>query len=123
MDVRMHPALPMPAPEFRALHSEERSYLLEWQTRVRAIGIDAVQDLAPRPWPCPIADTVIGIYKLRDELASWLVVGHAGWWAVSCRDDGSVSQSLGSLADALALVYQLGTRQRGMQPLGPRLVE
>jgi hypothetical protein len=42
---------------------------------------------------------------------------------VSCRDDGSVSQSLGSLADALALVYQLGTRQRGMQPLGPRLVE
>ena len=31
---RMHPALPMPAPEFRALQSEERSYLLEWQTRV-----------------------------------------------------------------------------------------
>jgi hypothetical protein len=119
----MHPALPMPAAEFRALQSEERSYLLEWQTRVRAIGIDAVQDLAPRPWPCPIADTVIGIYKLGDELASWLVVGHAGWWAVSRRDDGSVSQSLGSLADALALVYQLGTRQLGTQQLGLRLVE
>jgi hypothetical protein len=119
----MHPALPMPAPEFRALQSEERSYLLEWQTRVRAIGIDAVQDLAARPWPCPIADAVIGIYKLGDELASWLVVGHAGRWAVSCCDDGSVSQSLGSLAGALALVYQLGTRQLGMQQLGPRLVE
>ena len=80
----MHPALPVPAPEFRALLAEERSYLLDWQSRVRAIGIDAVQDLAPRRWPCPIADTIIGVYKLGDELASWLVVGHAGWWAVSC---------------------------------------
>lgn len=103
----------MPAPEFRALRSDERSYLLDWQTRVRAIGIDAVQDLVPRRWPCPIAETIIGIYKLGDEMASWLVVGHAGWWAVSCCDDGTVSQSLGSLADALTLVYQLGTRQPG----------
>ena len=119
----MHPALPVPAPEFRALHAEERSCLLDWQSQARAIGIDAVQDLAPRRWPCPIADTIIGVYKLGDELASWLVVGHAGWWAVSCCDDGTVSQSLGSLADALALVYQLGTRQPGTRQLGTPSIE
>ncbi len=119
----MRPALPVPAPEFRALHTEERSYLLDWQSRVREIGIDAVQDLAPRRWPCPIADTIIGVYKLGDELASWLVVGHAGWWAVSCCGDGTVSRSFGSLADALALVYQLGTRELGTHQPGTQSIE
>jgi hypothetical protein len=102
----MAPSLPTSA-AFRALRADERSYLLDWWSRARGIGIDAVEDLVSRPWPCPIADTIIGIYKLGDELASWLVIGHAGRWAVSCCDDGTVSRSLGSLADALLLVSRL----------------
>jgi hypothetical protein len=99
--------LPASATTFRALRTDERSYLLDWRTRVRGLGIDAVEDLASRPWPCPVAETIIGIYKKGDAFASWLVVGHAGCWAVSCCDDGTVSGSLGSLVDALSLVSRL----------------
>ena len=121
---QIQPALPVPAPEFAALQADERSYLRDWQTRAGAIGIDAVQDLLQRPWPCPIADTIIGIYRHGDELASWMVVGHAGQWVVSCCNDGAISRSLGSLADALALVYQLaGVHQHGTIQSGTRSIE
>lgn len=123
-NVRMQPTLPVPVPQFAALEPNERSYLQDWQTRAGAIGIDAVQDLRQRPWPCPIADTIIGIYRYGDELASWLVVGHAGQWVVSCCNDGAVSRSLGSLADALTLVYQLtGVYQPGAMQSGTRSIE
>jgi hypothetical protein len=92
---------------FRALRADERAYLLDWQIGAHGLGIDAVEDLVSRPWPCPIAETIIGIYKLGDELASWLVIGHAGGWAVSCCNDGTVSRSLASLVDALSLVSRL----------------
>jgi hypothetical protein len=123
-NVRIQPVLPIPAPEFAALQPDERTCLLDWQTRAGAIGIDAVQDLRQRPWPCPIADTILGIYRHGDELASWLVVGHAGQWVVSCCNDGAVSRSLESLADALTLIYQLaGVDQLETTQSGTRSIE
>jgi hypothetical protein len=103
----MPPTSTSPSTAFRALRADEHSYLRDWLIRARDLGIDAVEDLGSRPWPCPVAETIIGIYKLGDETASWLVVGHAERWAVSCCDDGTVSRSLGSLADALLLVSRL----------------
>jgi hypothetical protein len=123
-NLRIQPALPVPGPEFAALQPDERAFLQDWQARASAIGIDAVQDLRQRSWPCPIADTIIGIYRDADELASWLVVGHAGQWVVSCCNDGAVSRSLGSLADALTLVYQLaGVYQPGTMQSGTQSIE
>ncbi len=90
---------------FSALSPDERRHLREWQTAARAIGIDAVEDLASRPWPCPIADTVIGVFQAGTEAAPWLVIGHIGTWAVACCTEGTVSRTLHSLAEALAVIY------------------
>jgi hypothetical protein len=90
---------------FSALSPDERHHLREWQSAARAIGIDAVEDMASRPWPCPIADTVIGVFQAGTEAAPWLVIGHDGAWAVACCAEGMVSRTLHSLAEALGVIY------------------
>lgn len=93
------------AQSFSALSPDERRHLHEWQTAAGVIGIDAVEDLASRPWPCPIADTVIGVFQTGTDAAPWLVIGHNGTWAVACCTEGTVSRTLHSLAEALAVIY------------------
>lgn len=90
---------------FHGLSPLERRLLSRWLTAARQAGIDAAEDLGVRPWPTPSADSIIGVFKSGHLLASWLIVGHQGSWAVACCADGNVSVSLGSLADALALIY------------------
>jgi hypothetical protein len=97
-----------PSQPFTGLSPDERRHLREWQSAARTIGIDAVEDLAPRPWPCPIADTVIGVFRAGSETAPWLVIGHNGAWAVAHCAEGSVSRTLHSLAEALAVIYPGG---------------
>lgn len=93
---------------FRGLSPEEQSVLSRWLTAARAAGIDAAEDLGVRPWPAPAAEVIIGIFKAGHLLASWLVVGQSGSWAVACCADGGVSPSLGTLTDALSLVCPVG---------------
>ena len=90
---------------FGGLSSDERRYLREWRISAMANGIDAVEDLTSRPWPCPVSGTVIGVFTRGSEAAGWLVVGEAGAWAVACCTKGDVSQALSSLAEALALIH------------------
>ena len=90
---------------FGGLSSDERRHLREWQISARAIGIDAVEDLTSRPWPCLVPGTVIGVFTAGSKAARWLVVGEEGEWAVaSCRED-NVSGALNSLAEALAVIH------------------
>ena len=91
--------------EFGALSPTERRYLEQWQHAARAVGIDAVEDLMQRRWPCTVDGAVIGIFMEGDDAAAWLVVKHKGQWAVACCADGTVSRSVGSLADALTELY------------------
>ncbi len=90
---------------FRALTSDERRHLRAWQSSARSIGIDAVEDLTERPWPCPIAESVIGVFQGGSTAAQWLVIGHNGAWAVACCADGEVSRTLSSFAEALVMIY------------------
>ncbi len=90
---------------FAGLSSDERRQLREWQISARAISIDAVEDLTSRPWPSPVAGTVIGVFTAGSEAARWLVVGEQGAWAVACCTQGDVSQALNSLVEALAVIY------------------
>ena len=90
---------------FSGLSPDERRHLRDWQSAARTAGIDAVEDLASRPWPCPVADTVIGVFRAGLETAPWLVIGHNGAWAVASCAEGSVSRTLHSLAEALAVIY------------------
>lgn len=90
---------------FSGLSLDERHYLSEWQASARAIGIDAVEDLTRRPWPCPVPDTVIGVFHAESNAARWLVVGQGGAWAVACCAEGTASPTLNSLAEALAVIY------------------
>ena len=105
---------------FNELSPDERRHLREWQSAASTIGIDAVEDLASRPWPCPIADTVIGVFRAGSETAPWLVIGHNGAWAVACCTEGSVSRELHSLAEALAVIYPGSPQLRGYAAFNPR---
>lgn len=89
---------------FRGLSPVERRTLSRWLAAARRAGIDAAEDLGVRPWPAPSADSIIGVFKAGHLLASWLIVGQSGSWAVACCADGNVSSPLDTLADALALV-------------------
>jgi hypothetical protein len=91
----------------RGLTPTERRYLEQWQRAARAVGIDAVEDLSQRLWPCFVNGAVIGVFVEDDETAAWLVVKHNERWAVSCCADNTVSRSVESLSDALAQLYVL----------------
>jgi hypothetical protein len=94
-----------PSHAFSALSSDERRHLRQWQVAARAIGVDAVEDLTLRPWPCTVAWAVIGVFTARSKAAHWLVVGDDDAWAVAYCGQGEVSRTLESLAEALALIY------------------
>jgi hypothetical protein len=97
----------LPSAAFPALTAGERVHLEEWQRTVWLHGIDAVEDLAQRSWPCAVADTIIGVFRQGENQAAWLVVGQDGKWAVASCASGDVSQPVDSLADALSLVCRL----------------
>ena len=110
---------PDPRQAFSGLSPDERNHLREWRSAARVIDVDAVEDLASRPWPCLIAGTVIGIFRGGGDAASWLVIGHNGTWAVASCKEGTVSHSVHSLAEALAMIYPgpVGQGRRGHPPL------
>jgi hypothetical protein len=86
----------------------ERRVLDGWVAAAREGGIETAEDLGFRAWPGQGTETIIGVFKSGHLLASWLVVGQAGAWAVASCGDGAVSPRLASLADALELVYPSG---------------
>ena len=94
----------LPRSAFPALSAGERVYLEEWLRTVWLRGIDSVEDLAGRPWPCTVAETVIGVFRQDEGQAGWLVVGQEGQWAVATCSSGEVSEPVASLSDALSLV-------------------
>jgi hypothetical protein len=98
---------------FKGLSPDERHQLRDWQAVAGTIGVDAVEDLTSRPWPCPIAGAVIGVFQAGSETALWLVIGHDGTWAVASCAEGTVSPTLNSLAEALAVIYPGQTGRSG----------
>jgi hypothetical protein len=99
-----YPQHPPPARTFGSLTVPQRRYLLGWSEAARETGIDSVEDLSLRAWPDCEAETVIGVFRSGHLLASWLIVGHGGTWAVAFCRDGTVSSAVPTLADALHLV-------------------
>ena len=51
------------------------------------------------------AGTVIGVFREGAEAAPWMVIGQNATWAVACCTDGTVSRTVHSLAEALAIIY------------------
>jgi hypothetical protein len=97
---------------FGTLTVAQRRYLLGWHDAARTSGIDSVEDLTFRPWPRCNADAIIGIFEADHLLATWLIVGLGGEWAVACCRDAAVSASVPTLADALQIV----------RPVAPALI-
>ena len=95
-------------PRFEALSATEKAYLFDWRQEAQEAGIDAVDDMMGRPWPCPVADVIIGVFKAGEDRAAWLVIGYNGLWAVASCIDGAVSRSVKTLAEALALIHPWG---------------
>jgi hypothetical protein len=101
------PAISVPAQSFRALSPDDRAYLMNWSRAARLSGIDAVEDMMGRRWPCPVADVIIGVFRFGEELASWLVIGQDGEWVVACCAAGTVSGKFDSLATVLSRLHSL----------------
>lgn len=99
------PVVPVTANAFGGLSTLERRTLAGWIATARQSGIDTAEDLGIRSWPRVGSENIIGVFKSGHLLASWLIVGHAGSWAVASCGDNAVSCRVASLADALALVY------------------
>jgi hypothetical protein len=93
-------------PSFSGLSTDERGYLRRWQAEARSAGIDGVEDLASRPWPCPVHGVVIGVFGHGSEAAKWLVIGQNCSWAVADCVRGTVSPSFDTLREALATIYR-----------------
>jgi hypothetical protein len=64
-----------------------------------------LEDLRARPWPRPVADTVIGIFRFGEEMAAWMVIGQDGAWVAANCSDGMVSRQFDSLAGALSQIH------------------
>jgi hypothetical protein len=102
------PTLPVTPRAFGTLSEADRRTLRRWIMEAKTAGIDDVQDLAPRRWPTLITGAVLGVFIPGDDHAAWLAVEQNGLWAVASCIDGSVSQPVESLEDALAIVYRAG---------------
>src|SRR5215472_16686212 len=92
-------------PAFTELSADERRRLRSWQSRAKQIGVDAVEDLTRRPWPTPVSRVVVGIFQSGSATARWLVVGRDRTWVVAFCAEREVSRTLGSLSDALDVIY------------------
>jgi hypothetical protein len=92
-------------PAFEGLSPEECRYLRKWQRAARVAGIDSMEDLKGRAWPCDVDGAVIGVFMAGDQAASWLVVKHNGSWAVACCADFTVSEPVPTLAEALQRLH------------------
>jgi hypothetical protein len=102
---RTPPVMSLPTQPFRGLTPGERTHLQKWWKLALPAGIDMLEDLGARPWPCPVADTIIGIFRFGEEMAAWMVIGQDGAWAVANCSDGMVSRQFDSLASALSQVH------------------
>src|SRR5258708_25771100 len=90
---------------FRGLTPDERTHLQKWWKLALPAGIDMLEDLRARPWPCPVADTIIGIFRFGEEMATWMVIGQDGAWVAANCSDGMISRQFDSLASALSQVH------------------
>ena len=100
--------VPLPFAEaFRTLTPEERVYLQNWWKQASSAAIDMVEDLMARPWPRPVADAIIGVFRSGEELAAWMVIGRDGAWVVASCSDGKVSRPVETLAGALSQIHPL----------------
>ena len=106
--MQQRPIPGVPSRAFAALGEADQFALRRWLALARAAGFDDVKDLTRRPWPAALAGAVIGIYATGDDHASWLAVEQDGVWAVVSCLDGSVSRPVGSLRDALEIVWRVG---------------
>ncbi|MBV9249579.1 MAG: hypothetical protein JO227_10105 [Acetobacteraceae bacterium] len=89
---------------FPKLGAEDRRLLAEWGDSAQSFGVDAIEDLGDRPWAAATPEQVIGIFETGHPLASWLIVGHHGNWAVAFCTEGTVSEAVSTLSEALALI-------------------
>jgi hypothetical protein len=79
--------------------------LRDWWKQALPAGIDMIEDLMARPWPRPVADAIIGVFRSGEELAAWMVIGRDGAWVVASCTDGKVSRTFASLAAALSHIH------------------
>jgi hypothetical protein len=98
---------------FTGFDAAESQTLADWLQAAKARGIDAVVDLAPRPWCVAGVKAIAGVFERNRPLAAWLIVRcDAGW--LLARPNGLISEVLPGLSDILAEIQddQIGDDRR-----------
>jgi len=94
----------LPAGTFTGLDTADRQALSDWLDN--AVGIDTIMDLAVRPWNIAGAVAIFGVFEIKKDQASWLIVRCGSGWLLARCVDGFVSDVSESLVDILSLVDQ-----------------
>ena len=86
------------------LDAAEQRALSDWLDQAGSVGIEAVLDLAGRPWNIPGTPAIFGVFECDKDRASWLIVrSYFGWTLARCAD-GLVSEASALLPDILGLI-------------------
>ena len=93
-------------PQQHKLSAQDQELLQAWISSARSCGIEGVEDLRDRPWPVPTEAIILGVFRAKEQFASWLLVGHGGRWAVAACLTHNVLGSRDNLADALSLIFR-----------------
>lgn len=94
----------LPDPPFARLDPADGAVLATWLRRMRPAGIDAAIDLSARRWDVPGALTVIGVFRLREARARWLLVSHEQGWLLLRPDNGFAATAPRALKDVLTFI-------------------
>lgn len=95
----------MPAgAEFPALSAEERQSIEAWRMAAANRGLDAVIDLTGRRWNVPLACAIVGIFRIGEARAAWLLIrDDTGWTVLDCVAETIIGGTL-TLDDCLAIL-------------------
>jgi hypothetical protein len=85
-----------------ALDPADRDLLSAWLAAQDRI--DSVLDLSSRAWHIPGDRTIIGVFEVGRQQASWLIVAERSIWVLAQCEDGTVSGPCTTLAEILGLI-------------------
>jgi len=88
----------------RGLTPKDRQVLEDWLASAEKYGIETACDFTARSWQAALPATAIGVFETGRAAASWLVVRSQDGWAVAAVRNDTVSDAMGTLADALRLI-------------------
>ena len=92
------------------LDPADQRILASWLNHSSTNRIDTILDLTIRPWNIVGASAILGVFEVKRNHASWLIVKLDSGWTLARCADGFISDVSASLPDILSIIYAEMTR-------------